>query len=392
MKKTVSLIMSLVLMICLFAGVSGSALAAPTITKDPGGETVSELGTAMFVSRADNASEITWYLVAPRGVSYEAEQVTDLFPSMAVAGQGTQTLTLYTIPTGFSGWKVECHFKDANGEEAVSQQAEVTISTTLPPTPTVTQAPEKAWLLYGQRITLSVYANPPVGNTIKYQWYATESNDPATATLIPDATTPEYTPPEKDGTVYYCVGLRSVNDTNVSTLAFTPLVPVTYSSEPEVPDHVHTYSDMWENDEIYHWHVCTGCGEIADRATHSYTWTETVKPTSRKQGERVGVCSVCGYETTQVVPAQTSERSSSGKGLLVALLVLVIAMLAAGAYYYVRYYRTGTPFNVSDITKNISGRSGRSRGRTSSAGRHSGAQPPAEDDFIDSDDSQDDIF
>ncbi len=129
--------MSLVLMICLFAAVSGSALAAPTITKDPGGETISELGTAIFVARADNATEITWYLVAPRGVSYEAEQVTDLFPGMAVAGQGTQTLTLYTVPSGFSGWKVECHFKDANGEETVSAQADVTISTTLPAAPSV---------------------------------------------------------------------------------------------------------------------------------------------------------------------------------------------------------------------------------------------------------------
>ena len=139
---------------------------------------------------------------------------------------------------------------------------------------------------------------------------------------------------------------------------------VTYSNEPEVPAHVHEYSEEWQIDDVYHWHVCTGCGEIADKATHSYQWTETVKPTSRKQGERKGVCTVCGYETTQTIPAQSSQSGKPGKGLLVVLLILVIILLLLGAY---KYLLGGTLPRMGSITPWKGGSSG-------SGGRHSGGQ------------------
>ena len=383
MKRTVSFVLSLVLIVCMMTAAvpnARAALKAPTITKEPGGENRSELGTALFVARADNASEITWYLVAPRGATYDVNEVGDLFPGMAAAGQGTETLALYALASGINGWQVECRFKDTSGAETVSQRATITVDASLPAAPAITKAPEKAYLMYGQKTTLAVYADAPTGYAVKYEWFSTETNNPANATLIADANTAEFVPPEKEGTVYYCAGLKSVgSESPVSSYAFTPLVPVTYSSEPEVPEHVHTYSDTWEKDDIYHWHVCTGCGEIADRATHSYEWTETVKATSRKQGERVGVCSVCGYQTTQIIPVQASQRSA-GKGLLVALLVLVIAALLAGAYYYVRYYRTGTKPDISTLSGLLKSRQAprrRSSGRT--PGRHSGGGSRTDD-------------
>ena len=388
MKRTVSLVLSLVLIVCALTAIVPDAraeLRAPTITKEPGGENRSELGTALFVARADNASEIAWYLVAPRGASYDVNEVGDLFPGMSAAGQGTETLALYALASGINGWQVECRFKDLNGEETVSQRATITVDASLPAAPAITQAPQKAYLNFGEKTTLSVYAEAPAGYAVKYEWFSTETNNPANATLIADATTAEFVPPEKDGTVYYCAGLKSVgSESPVSSYAFTPLIPVTYSTEPEVPEHVHTYSETWDKDDIYHWHVCTGCGEIADRATHSYDWTETVKATSRKQGERVGVCSVCGYQTTQIIPVQASQRGA-GKGLLVALLVLVIAMLLAGAYYYVRYYRTGTKPDISTLSGLLNSRKtsrGRSSGRASgqTRGRHSGGSRGDDDD------------
>ena len=310
------------------------APAGPKITKHPGGETISVNGSAIFVSRAEGAAEYTWYIVAPRGVAYAAEQVNTVFPDMSIAGQGSEAIALYNIPSDFNGWQVECHFKDAQGNESVSQRAAITVSATMPAAPTITTPPKGAYLMFGEKVTLSVYAEAPAGNSVKYQWFATETDNPATATAIPDATAPEYQPPEKDGTVYYCVSVRSVNNESVSTVAYAPLVAVTYSNEPEVPAHVHEFSEEWQNDDVYHWHVCTSCGEITDKATHAYQWTETVKPTSRKQGERVGVCTVCGYETTQTIPAQSGQSGKPGKGLLVALLILVILLLLLGAYKY----------------------------------------------------------
>ena len=382
MKRIVSMLLSLVMALCLFTAAGGSALAAPTVTKDPVGDTISVGATEILNATADNAAEITWYLIAPGGVSYEAEQVVSRFPDMVIVGQGTGTLTLFNVPSGFTGWQAECHFKDVNGEETISQRTTVTVNEQLPAAPTITREPEHAWLAPGGKTTLTVYAEAPAGYTVTYEWFSSETNDLYTAMKIPDATSAEYTPPEVDGTVYYWVGMKSVGSEGMpSTKAYSQAVPVTYSTEPEVPDHVHTFSDEWASDEVYHWHVCSGCGEIGDRATHAYTGTETVKPTSRKQGERVGVCSVCGYETTQVIPAQSSQRSSSGKGLLVALLVLVIALLAAGAYYYVRYYRTGTRFEFSDITRRFSGGGkARSRAAGNSRGRHAGGYQQASPD------------
>ena len=335
------------------------AVPGPNITKHPGGETVSELGSAIFVARADGATEIEWYLVAPRGVSYKAEQVGELFPRMAVAGQGTQTLTLYTIPADFNGWQVEAHFKNSVGAESISQRAAVTVSATLPAAPAITRAPESEKIQLGTKLTLAVYAEAPTGNSIKYQWFQTTENDPATALAIPEATGPEYVVPETEGTVYYCVGLRSVNNETVSTTAYTPLAEITYSKDPPVPAHVHEFGEEWQQDDIYHWHVCTGCGEIQDKATHTYSWTETVKPTSRKQGERVGECTVCGYSTTQVIPAQRSEDSGKpGVGLIIAMLVLVIALLVMGVMNYKR---------------NAAARN-RRQNPPSTGGRHSGTQ------------------
>ena len=379
MKRKNRLLVSLLLAAMLLAALPGAALAAeatatpapaetpapagPTITKHPGGETISANGSAIFVARADGASEIAWYLIAPRGVSYDINQVPQLFSGMSVVGQGTEAITLYNIPADFTGWQVECHFKNPAGAESISNRATITVSTTMPAAPTITQGPKEAYLMFGERTTLSVYADAPSGNSIKYQWFSTAENNPATATAIPEATTAEYTPPEKDGTVYYCVGIRSVNNESVSTVAYSQLVPVTYSTEPQIPEHIHTYGAEWEHDDVYHWHVCTDCGEIADKATHTYTWTETVKPTSRKQGERVGVCSVCGYQTTQTVPAQSSQSGRSGKGFLIALLILVILLMLLGAYKYL----LGGSIDLSSL---IPG----SRDSGSGSGRHSGGR------------------
>ncbi len=377
MKRKIRLLVSLLLLAMLLSALPGGALAAeatatpapagPNITKHPGGETISANGSAIFVARADGASEITWYLVAPRGVSYDISQASQLFSGMSIVGQGTEAITLYNIPTDFTGWMVECHFKNPQGAESISNRATITVSTTMPAAPTITQGPVETYLMFGERTTLTVYADAPSGNSIKYQWFSTTENNPATATAIPDATTPEYTPPEKDGTVYYCVGIRSVNNESVSTVAYTPLVAVTYSNEPQIPEHIHTFSEGWVNDDVYHWHECTECGEITDKATHSYTWTETVKPTSRKQGERVGVCSVCGYQTTQTVPAQSGQSGRPGKGILIALLILVILLMLFGVYKYLLGGSLGS-FDLSGLFRR-SGGSGSGAG-----GRHSGGR------------------
>ena len=315
-----------------------AAPVGPEITKHPGNEYRSAMSTALFVSRANGASEITWYLISPQGVTYLAEDTESLFSGLAVVGQGTETLALYCLPTELSGWEAECHFKNTAGGESVSDRATVTVDQTTPSAPVVTQWLEDTFILLGEQKTLTIYAEAPAGNSINYQWYQTTELDPATVIAIQDATSADFTPPETEGTVYYCAGLRSVNGETVSTIAYTPLIAVTYGSEPPVPEHIHDFGTEWQFDDVYHWQVCE-CGETSGYLTHTYSWTETVKPTARKPGERVGVCTACGFETTQTVPAQRQESTGRPKmTTLIALLMIVIAMLLFGVYYYVRVF------------------------------------------------------
>jgi hypothetical protein len=77
------------------------------------------------------------------------------------------------------------------------------------------------------------------------------------------------------------------------------------TEEPE--EHVHEPAEAWSQDEQFHWHACGGCEELLDKAEHDMTWTETRPAALGAAGEEEGVCSVCGYKTTRVLPALEPE-------------------------------------------------------------------------------------
>ncbi|MGN0482165.1 MAG: RICIN domain-containing protein [Lachnospiraceae bacterium] len=69
------------------------------------------------------------------------------------------------------------------------------------------------------------------------------------------------------------------------------LIPVT---EDENPSHIHTSSEAWRTNETEHWHVCTECGEVTDKAAHTMVWVIDKEPTVTTEGRRHEQCSVCG--------------------------------------------------------------------------------------------------
>lgn len=76
-----------------------------------------------------------------------------------------------------------------------------------------------------------------------------------------------------------------------------------YVITPALGHTMHTPEEDWRNDETNHWHKCTGCNEILDKATHTYgDWTETKQPTAAESGEKERTCSVCGYKQIETVP------------------------------------------------------------------------------------------
>ena len=84
----------------------------------------------------------------------------------------------------------------------------------------------------------------------------------------------------------------------VDDVPSTPDVPV----EPEKPEHVHTPSE-WKSDETSHWHTCSGCDEILDKANHTFgDWVETKPATCTDKGERIKTCTVCNYVVKEEIP------------------------------------------------------------------------------------------
>lgn len=76
-----------------------------------------------------------------------------------------------------------------------------------------------------------------------------------------------------------------------------------YVITPALGHTTHTPEENWCNDETNHWHKCSGCNEILDKATHTYGgWAVTKQPTATESGEKERTCSVCGYKQIETVP------------------------------------------------------------------------------------------
>ena len=311
----------------------------PKITKDPYGETLSENGTAIFVARADDADSIEWYLADNAGgTPVEITQAAQAISGLQVYGQGTQTLTVSGIPGSLNGWQVECRFTGSTGAVAVTNRATITIRSGAMPAPVITLQPEGGDVYAGETITLATRAAIPAEGTLEYQWYSTDTNDMATVRAIDGAKDSTYTPPTEEGTMYYCVGLRNVRGAEESTTAYSRLVEVNCFST--VREHFHDFTGPWHWDELHHWKECT-CSARQEEAIHDLQWTVTKKATSKADGERVGVCSVCGFETTEIIPAGANSNSNLIRTLLIVLLVLVAVLLLGGAAFMVMRARGG---------------------------------------------------
>ena len=58
----------------------------------------------------------------------------------------------------------------------------------------------------------------------------------------------------------------------------------------------HDWSEEWSNDGTHHWHKCSRCDEINEKAEHTFgEWIETKPATIHESGEKKHVCEVCEY-------------------------------------------------------------------------------------------------
>lgn len=207
--------------------------APVTITKHPTGETVTEGESAVFIARADNASEIIWRLVSPdTATTINCADAPAYFPGLQVLGLGTETLTLLNIPLSLDGWKAEAKFGGVGGP-VYSHGAKITVlPATLDP-PIISTQPVGADIPAGQSYTLSVMAYASKGS-LRFQWYRAES-DCSSGIAIPGANSAGLTVTEKNGDGYYYVGVWCEDGSRSSEIVLSNIAVLHFLAPPTSP-------------------------------------------------------------------------------------------------------------------------------------------------------------
>ena len=84
-------------------------LNPPVVIKQPANVTVSAGGTAYFTAKANNATEITWYIAGPEGkTGYPASEIGNYIAGVYCTGCNEETLTVYNLSLEADGWKTVC--------------------------------------------------------------------------------------------------------------------------------------------------------------------------------------------------------------------------------------------------------------------------------------------
>ena len=66
--------------------------------------------------------------------------------------------------------------------------------------------------------------------------------------------------------------------------------------------HEHTYSEEWSHNATDHWHKCTACDEVTDKAAHICdNGNITKEPSCTEKGEKTYTCTVCKATKTEEI-------------------------------------------------------------------------------------------
>lgn len=214
-----------------------TTVPAPEITKHPTGESVTVGETALFVARADGATDITWKILSPDAQStYSIAEVRSVYSGVSISGETTDTLRIERIPLNMSGCRIFAEFSNAGGK-VTSKTAELRVSKAELVAPSILTQPRSVAVKMGESVNLTVKAvDSNEDGTLSYQWYAASSPSSVGGTAIAGATGTSYTPDNMtEGTTYYYVKVWSKADdrvspaatSNVASVAIAPLHPAT---------------------------------------------------------------------------------------------------------------------------------------------------------------------
>jgi hypothetical protein len=322
----------------------------PKVTKSPTGEIVGAGGSAIFIAHADGADSRLWRLYNANGTAYDYNNnsLRTMFPGLVISGGNTDTLTLSNIPYEMDGWNVACLFKSAGGE-TLTDKAFIRVNQPVSTLSIITQ-PVGGTMGIGENMdfTLSIQASADSGGRFNYQWFSSASGTSTSMRPISGATNSSYKPERVEGTTYYRVSVTLIANNGITSEPYySNTVAVTFTAQKT---HEHSYSSAWEHNDLSHWHQCT-CGDHGNEELHTFVWEILDYPTADREGQQKGICSVCGYETIQPIPAGSmtpppsaedtaAKKASSGKGwITVLIIVLALAVIGTAGWLVLKVLR-----------------------------------------------------
>lgn len=188
---------------------SPEELGPPVITKHPTGEVVVEGEYAIFIARADNATDYVWRLVSSDSkTTYTIEEACRVFPPLRAEGLGTERLVLDNIPLSLNGWKAECKFVGPGGT-SWSKGAVLTVNKAELKPPTINNQPDGFERQLGESGKLRINVTENNGGDLNFQWFCSTGDSNTGGTPVAGANSYEFTPPQTEGSFYYYVEVWS---------------------------------------------------------------------------------------------------------------------------------------------------------------------------------------
>ncbi|TSI07397.1 leucine-rich repeat protein [Lysinibacillus sp. BW-2-10] len=214
--------------------------ATPSITTQPADRTVIQNDPVhLTVEATTNQGDISyqWYRNTENNTTN----------GNLISGETSNTLTVPTNMVGTMYYYVEITNTDNNATgnklaKATSSIAKVQVNAlTNAATPSIDIQPDNKTVNVGETANLTVSATSSKGD-ISYQWYRNTTNSNSGGTLIPNATTANYTPPTYSaGTTYYYATVTNTdnsatgNQTAIATSKAAEVI-VNYLKNAEIPN------------------------------------------------------------------------------------------------------------------------------------------------------------
>ena len=110
MKKLVSSILALILVVSAGAVAFAYAEYGIVVTRNPLGGTWAAGETAVFEAEARYYSTMDWVFADPCGIEHSAQEFCELVPGVTVTGECTSMLTIGNVSADLDGWAVYCSF------------------------------------------------------------------------------------------------------------------------------------------------------------------------------------------------------------------------------------------------------------------------------------------